>query len=704
MKPISFPKSAAICATTILLHTSLSAQTEDYEQEPVVKLDAYTFSAGPVARPVDDFVSPFSVMDGDAIRRSNAGTLGDLLDGQPGVTASSFGGGASRPIIRGFDGPRVRIVESGLGSQDASETSPDHATTVEPLLTQRVEVLRGPSTLLYGSSAIGGVVNVIGREIPREQPRSQLSGAAEARYDSASEGETYLGYGTFSEGPLVFTFQGLKRQSDDYEIPGKAEIHEEHEHDDDHEHDEEQKHSGDTLDSSFVENQFYSIGASWFFNERNYIGFAVSGYDALYGVPGHEHAHEEEDHDHDEAHEHGEEGVVIDMERTRFDTELAVFDPLQWIEALRVRFGYTDYQHQELEDGGAAATFKRDGWELRAEASHYAWAIFDQGIFGMQVSDTDFEALGEEIESDDGFAFGPPSRTQSQAVFISEHIHGEHVHFDVGGRLERQTIDVSGGDYNDIATSLAFGAIWTINERNSLTLSLQRTERHPNATELYSNGPHLATSQFEVGDPDLGLETAYGADITFRHENDDWSAAASVFYTYFDNYIFAADSGMEEDGLSVFNYTEVEALFYGVELELDYLLYQSADTRLSVGLLADYVRARNEDDNNNLPRIPPFRLGGKAELAHGNWNAGLLLRHSFDQNDTAPTETETDGFTELQAEIGYIFDINSRSSITFFARANNLLDEEIRHHTSFLKDEAPRPGRNFILGARYEFE
>jgi iron complex outermembrane receptor protein len=409
------------------------------------------------------------------------------------------------------------------------------------------------------------------------------------------------------------------------------------------------------------------------------------------------------------------------MERTRFDTELAIFEPTDWIEALRVRFGYTDYQHIELhgeeeahahdheedhdeEHGHEEGTvFDREGWELRAEASHYEWAIFDQGIFGIQISDTDFEATGEEIESDEGFAFGPPSTTRNQAVFISEHIHGEHVHLDIGGRLERQTIDVSGEDYNDVAASLAFGAIWPINERNSLALSLQRTERHPNATELYANGPHLATGTFEVGDADLRLETAYGADITFRHNNDDWNAVASVFYTYFDNYIFSADSGMEEDGLPVFHYNEVEALFYGLELELNYLLYQSADTRLSVGLLADHVQARNEDDNTDLPRIPPFRLGGKAELAHGNWNAGLLLRHSFEQNDTAPEETETDGFTELQAEIGYVFDINSRSSLTLFARANNLLDEEIRHHTSFIKDEAPRPGRNVTLGARFEF-
>lgn len=729
MQKSTFSSCVAVCAATSLFHTSLTA-----EPEPVYLLEDYTVSAGPTARAIDDFATPFSAMDETDIQRSQAGTLGELLNGEPGVTSSSFGGGASRPIIRGFDGPRVRIMESGLGSMDVSATSPDHATTVEPLLTQRVEVLRGPSTLLYGSSAIGGVVNVVGRNIPREQPDRQLSGAAEARYDSVSEGETYLGYGTFSEGPLVITLQGLKRNNDDYEIPGKAEIHheeDEHDHDEhdehgdhgDHdEHEEEEGHNGDTLESSFVENEFYSIGASWFFNERNYLGFSVSGYDAFYGVPGHEHAHgdehedeghghEDEDHGgHDEHgdedhHDHGEEGVAIDMERTRLDTELALFDPMQWIEAVRVRFGYTDYKHEELEEGGAAATFERDGWELRAEAGHYDWAIFDEGVFGIQLSDTDFEATGEEIEGENpgDFAFGPPSTTRNQAVFISEHIHGEQLHFDLGGRIERQTIAITGEDYSDVATSLSVGAIWVLDDANSIQLTLQRTQRHPTATELYANGPHLATSSFEVGDPDLGLETAYGADLSFRHKQGKWDAVASVFYTHFDDYIFAEDSGLENDELPVLDYTAVESLFYGFELEVDYLLYQSADTSFEVGLLADYVQAENQDKGTDLPRIPPFRVGGKAELSHGNWNAGLLLRHSFAQNDTAPTETDTDSFTELEAEVGYVFELNNRSRLTLFARANNLLDEEIRQHTSFIKDRAPRPGRNFTLGARVEF-
>jgi iron complex outermembrane receptor protein len=722
MHNFSLKSGLTLCAATSLSIIALSAEPE----APIYQLEDFVVSAGPVARPIDDYAVPVTTLDADALRRKSGGTLGEILDGQPGVAASSFGGGASRPIIRGFDGPRVAILESGLSAGDVSETSPDHAVAVEPLLTERVEVLRGPGTLLYGSAAIGGVVNVVGRELPREQPTNTLSGSFEARHDSVSDGETLLGYTTFSEGPLVVTVQGLKRRADDYEIPGEAEAHEEEDGDDDEEHG-----GGDTLASSFVETDFYSVGASWFFNEQNYLGFSVSKYDSFYGISGHEHHHEEDPAPAPAppaAEEEEEEVVALDLERSRFDAELAVFEPMQWIEAIRVRFAYTDYKHVEGA-GDEATTFERESWELRAEAAHEDWALFTGGILGVQLNDADFQAIGEEIEGiGGGSAFGPASTTRSQAFFFSEQIHnnGSDLHFDIGGRIERQTIDVDGNsDYSDAAFSLGFSGIWKINEGNSLALSIQRTERHPNATELYSAGPHLATSQYQNGDEDLEKETAYGVDLTYRHRNDAWEATASVFYTYFENYIFdefqgnqiddegrrsngGAGGGPEDDfeedhALDEYNYVAADALFYGFEAEIDYIAYRSGDTTVRLGVLADYVVAENRDNNEDLPRIPPFRLGGKAALEYGNWNAGVLLRRSFDQKDTAPSESTTDGFTELEADLSYSYDLGNGMLVTAFARANNLLNEEIRHHSSFIKNKAPRPGRNFTLGARVEF-
>ena len=703
MHKLSFKSGLVLCAATSSLFNAAHGDAE----EPIQQLEDFVVSAGPMARPISDFAMPVTALDSEELRRSSGSTLGALLDGQPGVSATSFGGGASRPIIRGFDGPRVRILESGLGAQDVSETSPDHAVPVEPAFTERVEVLRGPATLLYGSSAIGGVVNVVGREMPRSQSDKTVEGRAEGRYDTVSWGETYLGSFQFNAEALSISIQGLDRYADDYKIPSHYEA----------EPDEAQE--SNRLESSFVENQFGSIGASWFWGPRSYLGASVSHYESFYGIPGHEH-----DHGHGGGGGGGvphadEEGVAIDLERTRVDTELALFEPTKGIEALRIRFGFTDYKHQEIEEDEAAATFLRESWELRAEASHAGWGVFDEGIFGLQISQSDFEAFGEEVVFGTNFAFGPPSTTRSQAIFISEHIHQGNFHYELGGRIENQGIDAQGAkDYSDLASSLALGFIYELTETNSIALSLQRTERHPNSTELYARGPHLATSQYEIGDPDLGLETAYGADLSLRHESERWSAHATVFYTRFDDFIFSenlgfetdpegrvdGDAGFEDDeALDTFAYRGVAATFYGLETELTYQAFGNERSELSFSFLADYVRAENEDDDENLPRIPPLRMGVKAEFDYKSWASEMLVRHSFYQNVTAPSETDTDGFTELAVSVEYTHPLPDANQAVLFARAENLLDEEIRHHTSFIKDESPRPGRNFTLGARLEF-
>jgi len=680
------------CAASTYSFNARAAQ----EAERIYELEAFVVSAGPLARSVEDFASPFSTLDSAEVHRANSGTLGDLLDGQPGVTASSFGAGASRPIIRGFDGPRVRILKSGIEATDVSATSPDHATALEPLLVERVEILRGPSTLLYGSSAIGGVVNVIGREIPREPVGSNgYDGSLETRYDTASDGWTNLGYGTIGGEHWAIRVTGLKRETEDYRIPGEAELHEEEEHDDNEDH--EEAGAKGRLENSFVETDAWSVGGTWFFNEGNYFGLSYSQYTSLYGVPGHAHEGEEEEEAGGEE-AHGEEAVSIDLEQKRFDAELALYEPLDWLAAVRLRFGYTDYQHVELEGGATGTTFESEGWELRGEAAHQPWWIFDQGVLGFQVADHDFSAIGAE-------AFTPAATTRSQALFLSEHIHHDALHYEFGGRLERQsvTLEETNKDYSDLALSLAASVIWNFAEKQSLALALQRSKRHPSSTELYADGPHLATSQYEVGDPGLDLETAYGADLTYRYSGRDWTASVSGFYTTFENFIYAEETDAVKDDLPVYQFTAVDARFWGFEGELEHVTYRSGETELRLRLLADYVRAIRTDSDEDLPRIPPLRIGGGMRLTHGDWEAGLLLRRTFNQDQTAPGETGTAGYTELKVDFARSFDMGDRGTLTFFAQANNLLDEEIRHHTSFLKSIAPQPGRSLSVGARYEF-
>ncbi len=687
-----FLKSGALVCIALGSAHIINAESSE---ETVYQLDDYIVSAGPNLRSIRDYAAPVNVVTAQELTRQSGGSLGAVLDWQPGVSSSSFGAGASRPILRGFDGPRVRILDAGLEAMDVSDTSPDHAVTLEPLLTERVEVLRGPSTLLYGSSAIGGAVNVIGKEMPRQRvdPKG-YEGALEARRDTVSGGDTLAGYATVGDDDWALTITAVDRDADDYEIPGDAQ---------------EDDAEGDTLENSFVETEQYSVGASWFFSEDNRIGFSFSNYETRYGVPGHGHHEGEEE----EEEEHDEESVAIDMERKRYDMELELVDVNDWIEALRLRLGYTDYAHSELEGGEVGTVFEREGWELRAEAAHSPWWVIDEGVIGLQVSDVDFSAEGAE-------AFTPQSTTKTQALFVSEHIHGDVLHYEFGGRIERTDIseDKEQRDYDELAISLAAGATWHIDEANSLALVLQRSQRNPTSTELYAEGPHFATSQYEFGDADLKQETAYGVDLTYRTTHENWQAEVSLFYTYFDDYIFSEELGYETDvngigkgdpgfdddkALHTYQFDAIDAQFYGIEAQLDYTLAETESSRLLLSLMGDWVHATNEDTGDDLARMPPMRIGSRLSWATGNWDSGVELRYAFEQDNTGPEETSTDDYLKLNLDVNYRLDLGNGITAVLFARAENLLDEEIRHHTSFVKEEAALPGRNFTIGARVEF-
>ena len=673
-----FLKSGALVCIALGSAHIINAESSE---ETVYQLDDYIVSAGPNLRSIRDYAAPVNVVTAQELTRQSGSSLGAVLDWQPGVSSSSFGAGASRPILRGFDGPRVRILDAGLEAMDVSDTSPDHAVTLEPLLTERVEVLRGPSTLLYGSSAIGGAVNVIGKEMPRQRvdPKG-YEGALEARRDSVSGGDTLAGYATVGDADWALTITAVDRDADDYEIPGDAQ---------------EDDAEGDTLENSFVETEQYSVGASWFFSEENRIGFSFSNYQTRYGVPGHGHG---DDHA-APAPAADEESVAIDMERKRYDMELELVDVNDWIEALRLRLGYTYYAHSELEGGEVGTVFEREGWELRAEAAHSPWWVIDEGVVGVQVSDVDFSAEGAE-------AFTPQSTTKTQALFVSEHIHGDVLHYEFGGRMERTDIaeDKNQRSYDELAISLAAGATWHIDEANSLALVLQRSQRNPTSTELYAEGPHLATSQYEFGDADLKQETAYGVDLTYRTTQENWQAEVSLFYTYFDDYIFSEEREDEKiDELHVYDFNAIDAEFYGIEAQLDYTLIENEGNRVLLSLMGDWVHATNQDTGDDLARMPPMRIGSRLSWATGNWDSGVELRYAFEQDNTGPEETSTDDYLKLNLDVNYRLDLGDGITAVLFARAENLLDEEIRHHTSFVKEEAALPGRNFTIGARVEF-
>jgi iron complex outermembrane receptor protein len=375
---------------------------------------------------------------------------------------------------------------------------------------------------------------------------------------------------------------------------------------------------------------------------------------------------------------------------------------------------YTDYVHDELEEGASEITYDREAWELRAEAAHLDWGLFNQGLLGLQFNGSEFAATGSE------HALTPPSSLESQAIFVNEHLHRSDWHYELGARLERQTIAVSDAqpDYSDVAFSGAASVILDLSAHSRLAASLTYSQRHPNETELYSDGEHHATEKHLEGDAGLDLETAYGLDLTWRCEHNDWSALVSVYYTLFDNYIFdqnlgyqiddegrqTSDSGFEEDhALDAYQFTAVDAEFYGFEAEFAYRLYSDLDSEITWGLMADSVRATERSSGDDLPRIAPMRIGSHLDALWGDWSARLAWLYAFEQQNVAPDGTQTPSYTLLDLSLGRRIALSNRVELNLYLRADNLLDDTVRYHTAYNKDEVMQAGRNFTVGARLEF-
>lgn len=665
-----------------------------FQHEHVHDLDPFVVDATLAPRNSRDMLNPTTVVTADELERTRAATVGQTLDGQPGVHATAFGAGSNRPVIRGMEGVRLKVMESGLDSGDLSADSPDHATAVEPFFIDRIEVLRGPSTLLFGSSAIGGAVNVIDRRIPRELP-GEASVEGLISYQSAAEGWTY---GALAEVPLeqfVLTASYLNRDHGDYSIPGYAERelddHDEHE-EDEHDHDE---HDAEAvfgvLENSFLESETASLGLSWFSPDQTRLTLAFQTTDSLYGVPGHAHGHEEhEDHDDHEEEEHGEEEVVsIDMKQSILDLELEHQIDGTWLKSLEGRIRYVDYEHQELEGAEIGTDFDRESIELRLVATH-ANANDDPGAIGVQWSHLDSRAVGEE-------ALTPESETRDFALFIVQEWHFDEFRVEGGFRAEHRDLEaeVTNG-YEDWAWSGSLGSRWTVREQLSLGVLLSHSQRHPTATELFANGPHAATRQFEIGDPDLGVEEANGLDLSIQYTSPVLSFGLTGFVSDFSDYIYASPIGDEEDGLPVYQFGQADVRFIGVEAESTWHAWHEEFAWFDVVVFADWVDTDISDSSEELPRIPPVRVGAGVEFGSGLLTFNTRLLRSFEHDDTAMNELPTEAYTNWSASLTVNLPIDN-GEWRLLLSGENLLDEEIRVHTSPIKDLAPAPGRHLRI-------
>lgn len=689
-----------LCTTLMQANDNLSLPPKDPpptaypsssgDSEHVEKLDAVIVTGTVDRKTTFDLAQGTSLLSGRELQLQIQPSLGETLANVPGVNSTYFGPGSSRPIIRGLGGDRVRMLQDSVGSLDLSNISPDHNVSIEPLLVDRIEVLRGPATLLYGSSAVGGVVNVIDNRIPTEVPKKPIGGRTEARFDTAAKERT--GIVTLSGGSSVFGFQvdGQRTITDDVKIPGFAQKGP----------DSPEDQPEGRLPSSAVSTKTASVGGTAF-AKTGYLGLAASEYDTTYGVPTGD-----------------EPPTSIDMRQQRIDLRGVLTRGFGPFKELRIRGSYGNYTHREVSGGETVnTTFRNKSTEGRIELVQEPNDKL-AGTIGLQASRADFSAQGEEV-------FTPATLTNSAALFALEEYKLERVTLQVGGRYEWQKIELgevaddlpefagysaqSGEQRTDRSISLSTGAVFYPAKNYSVGLSVASSQRLPVAQELYSNGPHGGTAAYEVGNSALGKEKSLGLDLTLRRRAGRVTGSVGLFINKFTNYIFEQElpgdlkpTTNNPDDLTAYQFVSTNALFYGGEAELEFHLIDENERSLHLELSGDYVYAEQTITNQPLPRIPPMRTGAELRFEQHGWTFGATGKYVFRQNRYTTYETATAGYCLLGLDAGYEFE-HRGFKYEIFLRGSNLTNREARVHTSFLKDYAPLPARNLALAIRASF-
>ena len=707
---------AAACAVSGF---SAAAQTPAATQEPPEASDHLHEQAeeaivitAPFVRNLD-LLAGTATLSGSELVRDMRPQLGETLARLPGVSATSFGPGASRPVLRGFQGERVRVLVDGIGSIDVSNTSADHAVTIDPITSDRIEVLHGPAVLLFGSQAIGGAVNVFDRRIPRRVPEDAVHIDAIGSYATAAD-EFSLGGGVdvpVGRNGFVLHADASYRESDDLGIGGyvlspilRAEELARAEEEEAEGHAEEAEEARGfaalrgRLPNSATRTWTAGLGGA-LIRDNNNLGLSFSVFDSRYGVParpGVGHHHEEgEEGEGEEGHGEEATNVSIDLRQYRADLrgEVAIGG---FFENVRVRLAAADYEHTEFEGEEVGTIFRTQGMEGRVEAiqaDHNGW----RGVIGGQFFVRDFDAIGAE-------AFVPPNDSSQIGLFALQEVELGQIGVEGALRLEHATVSAPsiGVDRSFNSVSVAAGASYEISPRVKVGFNLSRSERAPAAEELFSNGPHVATQAFERGDSDLRKEKSLGGEVYARALLPGFELSATVFGNRFSDYIFQAATGEEEDTLPVFQYFQSDATYLGVELGAKVEVAQIGDWHIHLDGVADYVEATIADGGGPVPRIPPLRVLAGLEAESDSIDARAEFEHVFAQNRVAPLETPSEAFTLVNASVTWR-PWGRRNPTSLILAANNLFDVEARRHASFTKDFVPLAGRDIRLSARVSF-
>nr|WP_314100288.1 zinc piracy TonB-dependent receptor ZnuD [Acinetobacter lwoffii] len=704
---MSFPKNLitlsifAVVAPTVFAEQSSSSI-------PVQTMDTIQVQAHPLVQTAADFAVADHFVDQKALSE-RAPTIGDALADELGVYSNQYGSGSSRPVIRGQDGPRVKVLQHASETADVSTLSPDHAVTVDPILAKQVEVIRGPSTLLYGAGTVGGLVNVTDQKIPTQMPEDGLEGTVGLRYNSGSDEKLASAGVTAGIGEnFALRVEGSKRKANDYIAPDYF-----HEHDDELE---KERRVGNT----FAEGQTVNIGGSWI-HDRGFVGLSYSNRQDQYGLPGHSHEYHgcvlHGDHFHGcptpdpdaSAHEeHG--GPWVDLKSERYEVRTELEQPFAGIEKLRAHASITDYEHDELEESEVISNFKSKGYDGRLELVHVPVAGWE-GVIGTQISqqkinlaasDHDHHEDGDE-DDEEHHVHGsgvvmPDTKTDKFSLFALEHKQLGDVHVELGARVDHQKVKVDSDqkDYSGTGVSASAAANWEFAPNYKLSVVGSHQQRLPLAQELYADGLHFATNTYELGNPDLDKETSNNLELGLHYEGDKLDYHVHVYHNWFDDYIYG-ETVAQKGNLRGVQYTQDKARFYGTEAQADYQI----NDMYKVSVFGDYVRGKIEAEN--APRVPAGRLGTKVEADFADGWSGLAeYYHVFNQDKIASYEDETQGYNMVNVGLSYANSIADNNAYRVYFKANNLLDDQVYSHTSFLSN-IPQVGRNFTVGVQYDF-
>lgn len=623
----------------------------------------------------EQLLAPAKVLSGEELHNKVAGSLGETLSHELGVSASAFGAGASRPIIRGFEGSRVKVLENGMAVSDISGLSNDHAVATDGPTARQIEILRGPAALLYGSGAIGGLVNVVNDRIPSSL-QAAPSGEVEGRLGSADRSANASLSLDAGQGPFAVHLDASARDAGDYRIPGSPLSR--------YESASRPVPDNGKLANSFNRQHSAGLGGSYI-GDWGYVGASVSNIDNDYGIP-------------------TLEGSQITMHQRRYDIDSLVKEPFAGFENFKFKSGYTDYHHSELDLQGVPQTnFSNRSLETRWELSHKEVAGW-HGTFGMQTEDTNFAALNASNGAPDTV---PATRSRAQALFLVEERQLGVLALSAGGRYERVTRTPQNHPERDFSLgSYSVGAVWPFMEGYAAGLTGSVAQRAPTADELYSAGPHDSTSTFDIGNPNFEKESSRNVELSLQKSAGLWRWQGNLFQNKVKNFVYGeidgtllGEDGQSGDALRRRQFRQAGATIRGAEAELSYRLGHDG---LSWHAFADRSRG-SLDGAGSLPLQPATRLGGDINYREGPWRAGASVLHALKQDRLASYETmPTDAYTEVDLNLSYTQRIGS-SDISYFAMVKNLLDQDIRLSTSVLKDIVPLPGRKLVLGVRLRF-